>query len=197
MQQPDTADDFALDLVDTLANEDVASLARMYHRYLIEEFDRTGRRAAGAPYGLGLMALFLRLDGDAAGFITLDIGARTVELLYVEAPYRRKGLATAALDSLTRPLPELLAAREPLTPAGEAFTVRYGLPVVEPEGGQHAATQGDLAAWEEGLRKECRHAFRSRPAGRPCQSCYRTALVDYVDARVVMQAAGIRRNLLD
>ncbi len=58
------------------------------------------KRLAGA---LTLMALF---DGEPAGFASLK-GADTIDMLYVDPDFARRGVATALLDALAR----LAAAR--------------------------------------------------------------------------------------
>lgn len=191
MEQPDDVGAFTLDPLDPMRNEQVGLLAAMHYRYLFEELARTGRRAGGCPLAPWLTTLLLRHEGGVAGFVALDVRTRAIELLYVERLYRRQGLATAALDALSGAMPELLALKAPLTPAGRALADRLGLPVVDPEPGQQEAAHGDLTAWEQGLRAQCRHRRGGRP-DRPCKRCYRNALEGYVEDLVVEHAAVMR-----
>jgi putative acetyltransferase len=66
------------------------------------------KRLAG---GLTLMAL---VDGEPAGFVSLE-GAETIDMLYVDPDFARRGVATALLDALVR----LAAARGAKTLASE------------------------------------------------------------------------------
>jgi len=66
------------------------------------------KRLAGA---LTLMAL---VDGESAGFASLK-GAETIDMLYVDPDFVRRGVATALLDALVR----LAAARGAKTLAGD------------------------------------------------------------------------------
>ena len=66
------------------------------------------KRLAGA---LTLMAL---VDGEPAGFASLK-GAETIDMLYVDPNFARRGVATALLDALVR----LAAARGAKTLAGD------------------------------------------------------------------------------
>ena len=66
------------------------------------------KRLAG---GLTLMAL---VDGEPVGFVSLK-GADTIDLLYVDPDFARRGVATALLDALVR----LAAARGAKTLASE------------------------------------------------------------------------------
>ncbi|MFF2168131.1 GNAT family N-acetyltransferase [Streptomyces sp. NPDC058175] len=194
MELPNDVGVFTLDPLDPMLNEQVSLLAAMHYRYLFEELARTGRRAGGCPLAPWLTTLLLRHDGGVVGFVALDVRTRAIELLYVEQPYRRHGLATAALDALSGAMPELLALKAPLTPAGRALAERLGLPVVEPETGQQEAARADLTAWEQNLRVQCRHRRGGRP-DRPCKRCYRNALEGYVEDLVVEHAAAIRAGV--
>lgn len=192
MEQPDDVGAFTLDPLDPMLNEQVSLLAAMHYRYMLEELDRTGRAAAGFPLAPWLTTLFIRWQGSALGFVAIDVSRRSIELIYVDAPYRGQGLATAALESIAGPCPELLAMKAPLTPAAAALTARLGLPVTESTPEQVADGERFLTALEQGLRKRCRHKTKSGHPGRPCKRCYRDALQAYTENLIVKQTTAIR-----
>jgi len=60
------------------------------------------------------LTLVALIDGEPAGFVSLK-GAETIDMLYVDPEFARRGVATALLDALVR----LAAARGAKTLAGD------------------------------------------------------------------------------
>jgi len=94
--------------VEELASEDYSAEQRAAWSALADDSAAFAKRLAGA---LTLMAL---VDGEPAGFASLN-GAETIDMLYVDPAFARRGVATGLLDALVR----LAAARGAKTLAGE------------------------------------------------------------------------------
>jgi len=94
--------------VEDLASEDYSAEQRAAWAALADDSAAFAKRLAGA---LTLMAL---VDGEPAGFASLK-GAETIDMLYVDPAFARRGVATGLLDALVR----LAAARGAKTLAGE------------------------------------------------------------------------------
>ena len=93
--------------VEHLAVEDYSADQRAAWAARADEPDFPKRLAAT----LTLMAL---VDGEPAGFASLE-GAETIDMIYVDPDFARRGVATALLDALVR----LAAARGATTLASE------------------------------------------------------------------------------
>jgi putative acetyltransferase len=94
--------------VEELASEDYSADQCAAWAALADDSAAFAKRLAGA---LTLMALF---DGEPAGFASLE-GAETIDMLYVDPGFARRGVATALIDALVR----LAAARGAKTLASE------------------------------------------------------------------------------
>ncbi|MGW7630476.1 GNAT family N-acetyltransferase [Streptomyces griseoincarnatus] len=176
----------------------IAALASSYHRYLREELDRLGHLAPGFPIARWLTTVFIQWRGNVAGFVSADVRRRSVELVYVDEPFRGHRLGTTALTTLAQMCPEPMALKGPLSPAGQALADRLGLAVTYSEPEQIQAAEQDLEALHREIRKRCRHKQAGNP-GKPCKRCYRRILLNYSvntvmahvhDIRLVMRTFG-------
>ncbi|WP_306317186.1 GNAT family N-acetyltransferase [Streptomyces sp. CC224E] len=164
---------------------DLASLKEMYTDYLIEEHERIGELAFGSPVADYLVTSFIRRDGANAGFVSLDWGRRSVELIYVRPEHRGQGLAKLALTELDRICPTTLALKTPLSPGGEALCTELGLGRADNFPDEEAKNEEALRIIGEGIKGTCQHKSKGRRGGDPrklCKRCYHKALRRYADA---------------
>lgn len=173
---------------DPLRLADVESMRNMFTDYLLEEFDRIGELAFGAPIGDHLVGTFIRCAGEDAGFMSLDAGRMAVEVIYVVPTQRGKGLAGMALEETNRSCPQTLALKTPLSPGGEALANRLGLPLAHNFPHEEAKNQGVLREMREVVKEMCPHGKRAGDPRKPCPRCYRKVLRRYA-------AAGMARHV--
>jgi ribosomal protein S18 acetylase RimI-like enzyme len=68
--------------------------------------------------------MFIQVNGENAGFLSLDPGNYAVEVIYVKPDFRHRGLASLALQETKRNCPVALSLKTPLSPGGEALADR-------------------------------------------------------------------------
>lgn len=198
------ADGLTLDPIDPMSNEQVAHIARLHHGYMREELDRTGKMAAGFPMALWLVTMFIRCHGQIAGYIAADVKRRSIEMVYVDKPFRGRHLGTTAVTVLSQLCPEPMALKAPLTPAGQALADRLGLRTAENTPDQIATAERDLDDLHKTIQKKCQHKRTGDPR-KPCKRCYRQVLLSYTtemvmahthDIRLVMRTKGEAPNVI-
>ncbi|MFM9446986.1 GNAT family N-acetyltransferase [Streptomyces acidiscabies] len=163
--------------------EDGNVLKVMYTDYLLEEFQRIEELAFGNPVAPYLITMFIKVDDEHAGFLSLDRHNNAVEIIYVKPDYRHRGLATLALQEMMRHSPTKLALKTPLSPGGEALATQLDLGLEHNFPHEEARNQEALRTMAAGVRTTCRHAARRNPL-KPCPRCYQTALRRYA-SRVI------------
>ncbi|MFG3517593.1 GNAT family N-acetyltransferase [Streptomyces bobili] len=185
----------ALQGYDAVRNEDVNGLENMFTRYLLEELDRTGEMAFGNPVAGYLSTSLFRCAGEPVGFLSLDAGRFSVEVIYVLEQFRGRGLATLALAECNRHCPQTLALKTPLSPGGEALAARLGLDLADNTPAEAAKNQAVLRSIQKSIRTGCQHkAPRTGDPRKPCRRCYRTGLRRY--ASVVIRKHAQAERLL-
>ncbi|MFE2644630.1 GNAT family N-acetyltransferase [Streptomyces nigra] len=177
---------------DPLRAEDVASMRDMFTDYLLEEFDRIGELAFGAPIGDHLAGTFIRYDGADAGFMSVDVGRMAVEVIYVVPAHRGKGLARMALEETNQSCPQTLALKTPLSPGGEALANRLGLRLAHNFPHEEAKNQEFLQLMREQVKQACPHGKRPGDPRKPCPRCYRKALRRYAAAGMAKHVNPVR-----
>ncbi|MBT2511465.1 GNAT family N-acetyltransferase [Streptomyces sp. ISL-98] len=161
--------------------QDVASLRIMYTDYLLEEFERIKELAFGNPVADYLTTMFIQVNGENAGFLSLDPNNYAVEVIYVKPDFRHRGLATLALQETNRNCPVTLSLKTPLSPGGEALADQLGLDLARNFPGEEARNQEALLTIAESVRAACRHKQRSGDPRKLCPRCYRLGLRRYAD----------------
>jgi GNAT superfamily N-acetyltransferase len=163
---------------------DVASLREMYTSYLLEEYERIGELSFGSPVAGYLVTSLIRRAGETVGFVSLDHGRRSVELIYVKPEHRGQGLAKMVLAELDRICPQKLALKTPLSPGGEALATALGLERADNFPDEAAKNEEALRIIRAGIERTCRHKGKGR-SGNPsklCRRCYQAALRKYANA---------------
>jgi GNAT superfamily N-acetyltransferase len=184
--------DMAMQLADGVTLEgyvsskegDVASLREMYTSYLLEEYERIGELSFGSPVAGYLVTSLIRRAGETVGFVSLDHGRRSVELIYVRPEHRGQGLAKVVLAELDRICPQRLALKTPLSPGGEALATALGLQRADNFPDEVAKNEEALRIIREGIQRTCRHKGKGR-GGDPrklCRRCYQASLRRYANA---------------
>jgi GNAT superfamily N-acetyltransferase len=164
---------------------DAASLREMYTSYLLEEYERIGELAFGSPVAGYLVTSLIRRDGETVGYVSLDHGRRSVELIYVRPEHRGQGLAKLVLAELDRICPQTLALKTPLSPGGEALAAELGLEKADNDPAEAAKNEESLRIIREGIKRTCQHKSKGRQGGDPrklCKRCYQSALRRYANA---------------
>jgi GNAT superfamily N-acetyltransferase len=179
---------------DPASDEHVETLTGMYADYLIEELDRTGHMVSGFAVAGFLRTAFLRVEGEAAGFFSVDVPRCSVELIYVKPEYRGRGLATLALAYLARACPGQLGLKAPLSPGGEALASRLNLGVAHSTPEQLREDADAIASAEHAMKQRCRHKRGGDPR-RACKRCYRASLRKYAHTVVGGHSTSVRALL--
>lgn len=164
---------------------DVARLREMYTSYLLEEHERIGELSFGSPVAGYLVTSLIRRDGASVGFVSLDHGRRSMELIYVRPEDRGQGLAKLVLEELNRICPQTLALKTPLSPGGEALATQLGLERADNYAEEAAKNEEALRIFREGVKRTCQHKSKGRRGGDPrklCKRCYQNALRRYANA---------------
>jgi GNAT superfamily N-acetyltransferase len=164
---------------------DLASLKEMYTSYLLEEYERIAELAFGSPVASYLVTSFIRRGGENAGYVSLDHGRFSVELIYVKPEHRGQGLAKLVLEELNRICPQTLALKTPLSPGGEALATELGLERADNDPHEASKNEESLRIIREGIKRTCQHKGKGRQGGDPrklCKRCYQSALRRYANA---------------
>lgn len=172
--------------------EHVANLGAMFSRYLLEELDRTGRMALGTPASGFLLTMLIKVEGRYAGFLSLDLARCSIELVFIKAEFRGRGLATLALVATESYAPRPLAMKAPLSPGGAVLAERLGLSVAENDEEEAAESEQSVQVLESGVRARCTHKRRGGDPRRPCKRCYQWALRKYAQELVDDHARKMR-----
>jgi GNAT superfamily N-acetyltransferase len=156
---------------------EIEELVELCYDYFAEQFDRTGVLAPGIAVAGFLDTYVLALEEETVGFISVDPRRRSVELIYVAPPFRRQGVATAAVDHLRQLEPaQPMAAKGPLSPAGHLLAQRLDMPVAHSTAEQAARYESGLPKIAAAIRKKCRHTSTGGSPRCPCKRCYRKYL---------------------
>lgn len=183
MTQPATAETF-----NPTSTEHITALIRLHQAYLLEELDRIGHYPSGIPVARWLKTSIIRIGETPAGFISVDIGRHSVELLYIAPPYRGQGIAAALLAGLAATCPKPMELKTPLTPGGHALANKLGLGLAHSTPEELADNERAVQDLHRTINRQCTHRRVGNPA-RPCKRCYRRGLEKTAVALVLSYAA--------
>ncbi|MEE4546753.1 hypothetical protein V2S66_32915 [Streptomyces sp. V4-01] len=176
---------------DPRSADHIAALTAMHQGYLLEELERTGHHAQGFPLAGWLRTVILGVDDDPIGFVAIDCGRRSVELIYVTPAHRSRGIATGVLSDLAATCPEPMQLKGPLSPGGQALAEKLGLSTAWSTPEQMEEAEAELAALEDAVGWHCPHRGKRRgDPRRPCRPCYRN-LVTKTSARMIAGVAAM------
>ncbi|MFF4344313.1 GNAT family N-acetyltransferase [Kitasatospora sp. NPDC001540] len=188
------ADGITFESFDPQVERDVESLQGMFTDYLLEEFQRINEFAFGNPCADYLITVFIHVDGQDAGFMALDAGRASVEIIYIKPEYRGRGLATLALRQTLDACPQQLALKTPLSPGGEALADRLDLARADNFPEEQAKNDGMLLTIQNSIKATCKHGKKGGDPRRPCKRCYLKGLRRYAAAVVSGYSAAARER---
>ncbi|WP_331756662.1 GNAT family N-acetyltransferase [Streptomyces sp. NBC_01568] len=186
------ADGATFEEFDALRKRDVDSLQEMFTDYLLEEFQRINELAFGNPAAGYLITVFIHVDGQDAGFMALDAGRHSVEIIYIKPEYRGRGLATLALRQTAGACPQQLALKTPLSPGGEALADRLDLARADNFPHEEARNEKALRTIQDGIKATCTHGKRVGDPRKPCKPCYQKTLRRYAALQLDRYVAAER-----
>jgi hypothetical protein len=186
-------DGSTITLYNPFDDEECHALSRLYLHYLVEEQHRTGSLALSLPAASYLTTTLLHRNDQIVGFMSVDVGRRAVELIFVEPLSRGRRIATSALVGLRENCPGAWALKAPLSSGGEVLARRLGLSRVDPTPEEEALADAAARMVRRMVERRCKHKGPRGNPQRMCRRCQEAWLIDYAATVVVGHANECRR----